>query len=99
MPIENSSTLAAGWNRLQAASIELAIHLHTGNCSCHVGAGQRRGGHIHVPEDIKENCEILGRGNEEEIKARIQWIAMYYPEVFNRSRRHMIPQKQETLGD
>lgn len=90
MTIEPGTTLAAGWNRLQAASIELAIQLHSGTCSCHAGAGRRKGGHIHVPEDVRENCKILGRGNEEEIKARIQWIAMYYPDVFNRSRRHMV---------
>ena len=83
MTIKEGTTLAAGWSRLQAASIELGIHLSKPYWT-------RYGWKVSVPDDVKENCEILGRGNEEEIKARIQWIAMYYPDVFNRSRRHMM---------
>jgi hypothetical protein len=40
---------------------------------------------IHVPEVIKANVDILGRGTEEEVKARIFWYVTFYPSIVNAS--------------
>jgi hypothetical protein len=70
---------AAGWRRLQ-------------RISCHHAAviGPQRGWTVfhpcvYVPEVIRENVEILGRGTEEEIKARILWYVTFYPSIFSAS--------------
>ena len=69
--------LAAGWRRLQALSCA-----HAAMIGPQYGAfGRRR--YVMPPEVIKENCEILGLGDEERIKARIHWYLTYYPRVFD----------------
>lgn len=60
------------WARLQAISCEHAARIGR------IGMRQH-----HVPEVIKDNCEILGAGDEEAIKARVLWYITYHPEVFN----------------
>jgi hypothetical protein len=35
-----------------------------------------------VPREIEENVEILGRGSEEEIKARVLWYVTFEPGIF-----------------
>lgn len=71
--------LAAGWKKLQALSEAHALKLRADLSSGRFIGGRKVG--IAVPEDIQENVEILGRGDEREIKNRIHWYSMYYPDL------------------
>lgn len=64
------------WSRLQALSCYHAADIYSKRTARYC----RRG--TSVPEDIAENCEILGRGDEEEIKARVLWYLDVFPKVF-----------------
>jgi hypothetical protein len=71
----DAETTLACWHRLQALSCAHAIQLGP-----QYGFGRRR---QHTPpEVIRENCEILGNGSEEEIKHRVHWYITYYPGLF-----------------
>lgn len=64
------------WTRLQQTSINHALSI-----------GPRKSWRQHVPpQDIRDNCDILGRGSEEEIKARLLWYLTYYPQHWVGSR-------------
>jgi hypothetical protein len=76
---EMTSGHRAGWSRLQRISLHHASILPVRKC----GTGYRR--QIAVPEIIQDNVKILGRGTEEEIKARIMWYLEFYPSVFSGS--------------
>ena len=68
----NTTTRQSAWMRLQCLSCIDAAQIG------------RQGIRQHYPPgDIKENCEILGRGNEEEIKNRIHWYIAFKPSVFD----------------
>jgi hypothetical protein len=36
----------------------------------------------HPPEVIIENCDILGRGTDTDVKARLHWYATYHPQFW-----------------
>ena len=79
---------AKGWCRLQRVSCYHSAQLHRSSAHyLHAGFHRVRGrfGSIGVPECIRENCEILGRGDEAEIKNRLWWYCVYYPDVVNGS--------------
>lgn len=76
---EMTSGHRAGWSRLQRISLHHAREIYCG--SPHSKNPRRIG----VPAVIRENVDILGRGTEEEIKARIMWYLTFYPEVFSGS--------------
>ena len=69
----------AGWSRLQRVSLYHARELYCG--SSHSKNPRRIG----VPAVIRENVEILGRGSEEDVKARLMWYIAFYPDVFSGS--------------
>jgi len=79
--------LRFAWNRLQKLSI-----LHSNKLYKDGGFGvypfynkktKTYDQYVSPPEIIRDNCEILGRGNEEEIKARILWYLTFYPSIFD----------------
>lgn len=49
-----------------------------------------------VPEVIQENCAILKRGDEEEIKNRLYWYLTYHPDIHAESRKAL---KQRNLKE
>lgn len=68
---------ATAWRRLQYISCERANALYaTGKTRRMFGRG------VIVPEEIEENVKILGRANEEEMKARLMWYLTYHSELF-----------------
>ncbi len=67
---------AFAWTRLQALSCAHAKQIGP----VYGSFGKRR--YVHVPEEIKENCEILGSGDEERIKNRSLWYLTYHPALF-----------------
>jgi hypothetical protein len=77
--VEMTAGHKAGWSRLQRVSLYHAAKLYSES----VHAKNPR--HVSVPEVIKENVEILGKGTEEEVKARIHWYITFYPEIFSGS--------------
>ncbi len=68
---------AAGWKKLQSLSA-----VHAAQLGVRPGGTYRHRTHT-PPEVIRENCEILGRGDETEIKNRIHWYLTFHPEVFD----------------
>jgi len=74
----------AGWSRLQRISCYHATKLFTESRG--FNRLTQRLKPIPVPEVIRENVEILGKGTEEDVKARIHWYITYYPDVFSESR-------------
>ncbi len=70
----------AGWNRLQRVSLYHAATLYSDS---RLSRNPRQ---VHVPEVIKENVDILGRGTENDVKARLMWYIAFYPNVFSASR-------------
>lgn len=75
--IEIQPGMITPWQRLQATSISHANAL---------GVKHFMGRHT-PPEVIRENCEILGRGNDEEIKARLMWYLTFCPKHWTGSRK------------
>ena len=75
-----TETCAAGWVKLQNINLRLAAAIYQKSKR---GYGKRDSRTNRVPEVIAETCEILGRGDEEEIKNRIHWLRTYYPDSFN----------------
>ena len=73
------------WMRLQKLSEHHALQLwragQYGIGRYHGRSGQRA--MYTVPEAIEENCKILGRGDEAEIKNRIFWYVTFHPNVFS----------------
>lgn len=69
-----SDSCQMAWSRLQAISC-----CHANQIGPRYNFGRKS---ISVPDVIKENCEILGRGDESEIKARVLWYVQFYPAVF-----------------
>ncbi len=68
----------AGWNRLQRISCYHAAELFGKAPQFY-----NRHRQIGVPETIRENVEILGRGTEEDIKDRIWWYCTFHPAIVN----------------
>ena len=64
------------WARLQRISCHHARQMFAETYGVHQ---PRR---IYPPEVINENVEILGRGDEEELKHRMLWYVTFYPQVF-----------------
>ena len=68
----------SAWNRLQCLSCEHSLSLWRS------GATRRKYSRgVEVSEDIRDNVEILGRGNDEEIKARVLWYLTFHPGLFD----------------
>ena len=66
------------WNRLQCLSCAHSLNLWR--------AGQTRRKYtrgVIVADDIRENVEILGRADDEEIKARVLWYLTFFPKLFD----------------
>jgi len=72
----------AAWRRLQRVSCDHAMAL-AGPKPFSSGRLNRR--QIGVPEVIRENVDILGRGSEEEVKARLNWYVTFHPWIFGES--------------
>ena len=72
------------WCRLQRVSCYHSTQLYKSS-AYYLRAGVHRVGSIGVPEVIRENCDILGRGDETEIKNRLWWYCVYYPDIVNGS--------------
>ncbi len=72
----DTQRLAFAWTRLQALSCAHANQIGP----VYGSFGRRR--YVCVPEEIKDNCEILGEGDEERIKDRCMWYLTYYPALF-----------------
>lgn len=84
--IRNPNSSAAGsnsaWSRLQALSIE-----HAKKLGAQIGGSYRH--RQHFPQEvIRENVEILGRGDDEEIKNRIHWYITFHPEIFDATSQY-----------
>lgn len=79
------TNLSAAWNRLQCLSCEHSVRIYVarkhGASASRARAYCRTG--TSVPHDIADNVDILGRGNEEEIKARVLWYVQFFPDIFN----------------
>jgi hypothetical protein len=69
----------AGWKRLQRVSLYHAAQLYSE--SRHA----RNPRYVGVPEVIRENVDILGRGTEEDVKYRLAWYVEFHPSVFSAS--------------
>ena len=67
----DTSTPNIPWLRLQHISCAHARQI--GKC------GHRQ---HHVPDVIQENVEILGKGTDEQVKARLLWYHSYYPALW-----------------
>jgi len=76
--------IEGAWRRLQALSIEHG-HRIGPHYNFNGWYGKGRIWHRQTTPDpiIKENAEILGRGDETEIKARIHWYIVFHPSVFD----------------
>lgn len=74
---------AAGWRRLLAVSCAHAAELANIKPSLMGGCGRLNRKQISVPEVIRGNVAILGRGTEEAIKARLMWYLTFHPAVCN----------------
>ncbi len=70
----------AAWNRLQCLSCAHSALLWQKRGRQTSGYFRRS---ISVPDVIEENCRILGRGDESEIKYRVLWYLTYYPDLFD----------------
>jgi hypothetical protein len=72
------------WRRLQHISCAHALVIGAHKSS---GRFDRRGRRyeIAVPEVIRENCEILGRGSDVDVKYRLLWYATYHPKLWERA--------------
>lgn len=72
------------WTRLQALSCahNLELWLAAGKPRPIRGSHIRRS--IAVPEPIRDNVKILGRGDEEEIKSRVLWYLTFHGGLFSR---------------
>ena len=69
----------AGWSRLQRISIAHANAIGPQRC----GTAYRR--QIAVPDVIRENVDVLGRGSENDVKARLMWYLTFHPEMYSAS--------------
>lgn len=67
----------AAWQRLQRISCIHALALMPKKF------GRPRS--IGVPQVIADNVAILGRGTEEEVKARNLWYLTFHPAIFKQS--------------
>jgi hypothetical protein len=68
----------SAWNRLQCLSCAHSLSLWR--------SGQTRRKYtrgVDVAEDIRDNVEILGRADDEEIKARVFWYLTFHPGLFD----------------
>lgn len=78
-----SDSIASAWSRLQALSCRHANVIYGQMprkerqrlLKAHKGPP--------VPEDIAENCAILKRGDEAELKNRAYWYITFYPAIFD----------------
>jgi hypothetical protein len=74
----------ASWTRLQKISCTHAAQLwqemHKPESMGHKPNRHNPG--CYVPNVIRENVEILGKGSEEDVKARVLWYITYYPSIF-----------------
>ena len=76
------------WSRLQRISIYHAGLLYQSGSIKRQYCGRHRGQNLYqvsVPEVIRENVAILGRGTEEEVKYRLNWYVEFFPTVFSAS--------------
>jgi hypothetical protein len=81
--------MATPWNRLQALSCEHALRIYVAGrkgVPAHIRRGYCRPG-TSVPGDIAENVDILGRGDDAELKARVLWYMDYFPDIFDACSR------------
>ena len=69
------------WRRLQHISCAHAILIQRDRYQAKGKYHKDRFGRG-VPESIEDNVQILGRGDEEEIKGRLFWYQTYYPELW-----------------
>ncbi len=83
MTQEMSIGHTAGWLKLHHINLRIGIAL--GPRLTYAMRRTKMGGYSqHVPpQDVVDTCEILAKGSEEDIKARIHWCRMYYPNQFN----------------
>ena len=72
--------MATPWSRLQTLSCAHAMELWRNGIATDWSRVTRR---VSVPEVIRENVEILGRGDDEEIKARVLWYITFHPGIFD----------------
>jgi hypothetical protein len=78
-----NSTPTTAWSRLQALSCEHNARLFASGQLARMTPRGVRGKSINVNREIQENVDILGRGNEEEIKARVLWYVTFEPAIFD----------------
>lgn len=71
------------WSRLQALSCEHNNRLYASGVLADLTPSGVRGKSINVNFEIEENVKILGRGDDEEIKARVLWYVTFQPAVFD----------------
>jgi hypothetical protein len=74
--------LKSAWSRLQALS---CVH----NAELYRAGKTRRWRGVSVDPEIQTNVEILGRGVDDEIKARVLWYIDYEPAVFDRCSKNL----------
>ena len=71
------------WSRLQALSIEHANRIGPGYASHMIRSLGRHYQRQHIPpQTIVDNCDILKRHDDEEMKARVLWYVAVHPDVF-----------------
>ena len=76
------ANIATTWIRLQRLSCEHALRIWIDAGSPQPSRYMRSRG-LSVPETIQDNVKILGRANEEELKARVLWYVTFHPTVFD----------------
>jgi len=75
--MDNEQRVNSVWMRLQCLSCEHARRIGPQ----YIRTWPKR--QVSVPETIQENVEILGRGDEVEIKSRVLWYITFHPQVFD----------------
>jgi len=66
------------WSRLSAMNALLNARTYTIRS---IGT-KRTGRQISVTDDVKETIDILGRGNDVEIKHRLHWFMTFHPDIW-----------------
>ncbi len=86
----------AGWVVLQSISCAHSLCLYM---SDRAKNGRRKRTTLTPHVEIQSNVDILGRGDEEEIKGRIAYYHMYYPDICETARLDRVKHAKKENGN